>query len=97
MNSVNFQFIKLECFEDSRAPLKIICLVAIPWEECFPWNYKWTKIEICSKKCVPNRISKSPIDSVEPGEGTSRGHIIVQKFQKLFYDPLRLWSSSSRA
>ena len=38
-----------------------------------------------------------PIDSVEPGEGTSRGHIIVQKFQKLFYDPLRLWSSSSRA
>jgi len=38
-----------------------------------------------------------PIDSVEPGEGTSRGHIIVKKFQKLFYDPLRLWSSSSRA
>ena len=37
------------------------------------------------KKRVPGRILKNPIDSGEPGEGASRGHIIRKKNSKTFF------------
>ena len=45
---------------------------------------------LLKKACFRSNFGKrfGAIDSGEPGQGVSRGHIIRKKFENFFYDPL---------
>jgi len=49
------------------------------------WDYKWTKSKSAQKAFSWSNFEKrfGAIDSGEPGEGASRGHIIRKNFRKL--------------
>jgi len=65
-------------------------LTGCTYSRLSPWDYIWTKILIWWKKRVPGQFWKrfGAIDSWEPGEGTSSGHIIRKNFENFFYAPL---------